>query len=122
MKQLRNDTQKHSDLFEFKIFDYLLQAQISKCVLAEDQKVVGRYPIGILSVKVDVRNLAVREGVKEHMVVAIFDDVSDLEKNLQMYGLKDPRDLMTRPSRITEFDTEKAERLVKSLGKFISKL
>ena len=57
------------------------------------------------------------EGVKDHMVIALSDDISDNEKNMQMYNLNDPRDLLSRPSRVVDFDTEKAERLIKSLGK-----
>ena len=73
--------------------------------------------MGVLSAKVDKRNLAMTEGVKDHMVIALSDDISDNEKNMQMYNLNDPRDLLSRPSRVVDFDTEKAERLIKSLGK-----
>ena len=50
------------------------------------------------------------------MVVAIFDDLSENEKNLQMYGINTVDELIMRPSRVKEFDTDKAERLTKSLG------
>ena len=53
------------------------------------------------------------------MVVAIFDDLSENEINLQMYGLNDVTDLLSRPCRVQNFRTDKAERLVKAFGKHI---
>ena len=50
------------------------------------------------------------------MIVGIFDDLSENEMNLQMYNLNDVRELLTRPCRVQEFQTEKAEKLVKAFG------
>ena len=52
------------------------------------------------------------------MVVAIFDDLSENEINLQMYGLNDVTDLLSRPCRVRNFRTDKAERLVKAFGMY----
>ena len=56
------------------------------------------------------------------MIIGIFDDLSENEMNLQMYNLDDVRELMTRPCRVKEFQTEKAEKLVKAFGKKINLL
>ena len=72
--------------------------------------------------QVDPRNVGSSKSAKEHMIIAIFDDLSQNEMNLQMYNLKDVRELMTRPCRVQEFQTEKAEKLVKAFGEKIFNL
>ena len=73
------------------------------------------------NLQVDPRNVGSSKNAKEHMIIGIFDDLSENEMNLQMYNLNDVRDLMTRPCRVREFQTEKADKLVKAFGKTFSK-
>ena len=51
------------------------------------------------------------------MTFQILDDLSDVEKNLQMHNVNDPRDLVDRADMVREWDTEKSERLEKSFSK-----
>ena len=69
------------------------------------------------NLQVDPRNVGSSKNAKEHMIIGIFDDLSENEMNLQMHNLDDVRDLVNRSCRVQEFQTEKADKLVKAFGK-----
>ena len=54
---------------------------------------------------------------KSWVTVAVLDDLSDIEKNMQMYKLTDTKQLVDKDDRVTEFDSFKMERLEAALSK-----
>ena len=59
----------------------------------------------------DNTNRASRTPGKSWIAVQILDDISDNEKNLQMYNISNVNDLKDKDCRAREFDTDKIERV-----------
>ena len=65
----------------------------------------------------DNKNRGSKSNGKSWVAVAVIDDLSDLEKNAQMYNLKEQNLLVGKDDRVKEFDTEKMERFEKAWSK-----
>ena len=54
---------------------------------------------------------------KNFCTLQVLDDLSEIEKNLQMNSVHDPRDLVNKEDKVRDWDTEKMERLERAFRK-----
>ena len=59
---------------------------------------------------------------KSWIAVAVLDDISNMEKNLQMHQITDRNALFDKEDKVKEFDTFKIERVEMAWSKFREKV